>query len=180
ALCELYKAGGDPATLAEAKRAAQWVVENRALPHGGFRHDEKDVAGPYLGDTLAMGQGFFALYKATQDEAYLQQAQDALGFINFYMTADDVPGYLTSKTPTDHSYTPHPERDENVQIVRLATEMYDISGNPADDQMAEYAMRYLAAKEVALRPMAGGVLQAQAEFSGRKPAAATSASSAAR
>ena len=180
ALCELYKAGGDPATLAEAKRAAQWVVENRALPHGGFRHDEKDVAGPYLGDTLAMGQGFFALYKASQDEAYLQQAQDALGFINFYMTADDVPGYLTSKTPTDHSYTPHPERDENVQIVRLATEMYEVSGSPADDQIAEYAMRYLAAKEVALRPMAGGVLQAQAEFSGRKPAAAPSASSAAR
>jgi len=180
ALCELYKASGDPAVLAEAKRAANWIVENRSLPHGGFRHAEKDVAGPYLGDTLAMGQGFFALYKVTKDDQYLQQAEDALGFINFYMTSDDTPGYLTSKTPTDHSYTPHPERDENVQIVRLASEMYEVSGNPTDDQIAEHAMRYLAAKEVALRPMAGGVLQAQAEFSTRKPPAATSASSAAR
>jgi len=171
ALCELYKASGDPATLAEAKRAADWVVANRSLPHGGFRHDEHDIAGPYLGDTLAMGQGFFALYKVTKDDAYLQQAEDALGFINFYMTADNTPGYLTSKTPTDHSYTPHPERDENVQIVRLATEVYEVSGNSTDEQIADHAMRYLAVKEVALRPMAGGVLQAQAEFSSRaKPA----------
>ena len=174
ALCELFKASGDASTLAEAKRAAAWVVENRSLPHGGFRHDEHDVAGPYLGDTLAMGQGFFALYKVTKDDSYLQQAQDALGFINFYMTADDTPGYLTSKTPTDRSYSPHPERDENVQVARLATEVYEVSGNPVDDQIAEHAMRYLAAKEVALRPMAGGVLQAQAEFSSRKPAALAS------
>ncbi len=165
ALCGLYAASGDAATLAEAKRAADWIVESRSLPHGGFRHDEHDVAGPYLGDTLAMGQAFFALYKATHDQQYLQRAEDALGFINFYMTSDDTPGYLTSKTPTDHSYTPHPERDENVQVARLATEIYEVSGNPADDQIAEHAIRYLAAKEVALRPMAGGVLQAQAEFS---------------
>jgi len=171
ALCELYKAGRDQATLAEAKRAAFWIVENRSLPHGGFRHDEHDVAGPYLGDTLAMGQGFFALYKVTHEDAYLQQAEDALGFINFYMSSDTVPGYLTSKTPTDHSYTPHPERDENVQIVRLATAIFETSGNTADEQVAEHAMRYLAEKEIALRPMAGGVLQAQAEFSSRQPAA---------
>ena len=165
ALCELYAASGDSSTLAEAKRAASWVVENRSLPHGGFRHDEHDVAGPYLGDTLAMGQAFFALYKATHEDEYLQRTEDALGFINFYMTSDDTPGYLTSKTPTDHSYTPHPERDENVQVARLATEVYKVSGNPTDEQIADYAMRYLAAKEIALRPMAGGVLQAQAEFS---------------
>ncbi|HTV66816.1 MAG TPA: hypothetical protein VMD98_14495, partial [Bryocella sp.] len=104
-------------------------------------------------------------------DAYLQQAEDALGFINFYMSSDTVPGYLTSKTPTDHSYTPHPERDENVQIVRLATAIFETSGNTADEQVAEHAMRYLAEKEIALRPMAGGVLQAQAEFSSRQPAA---------
>ncbi len=112
-----------------------------------------------------MGQAFFALYKATHEEQYLQRTEDALGFINFYMTSDDTPGYLTSKTPTDHSYTPHPERDENVQVARLATEVYEVSGNAVDEQIADHAMRYLAAKEIALRPMAGGVLQAQAEFS---------------
>src|SRR4029077_16113536 len=29
---------------------------------GGLRHDEEDVAGPYLGDTLSMGRGFLTLY----------------------------------------------------------------------------------------------------------------------
>jgi len=168
AVCELYKASGDPATLAEARGAADWMVDNRSLPHGGFRHDEHDLAGPYLADTLAMGQAFFALYQATHEERYLQQADDALGFINFYMTSDDTPGYLTSKTPTDHSYKPHPERDENVQMARLATAIYAVTGNVVDEEIADHAMRYLAAKEIALRPMAGGVLQAQAEFSSRR------------
>jgi uncharacterized protein YyaL (SSP411 family) len=173
ALCELYKASGDQTALAEAKRAADWIGENRSLPHGGFRHAEKDVAGPYLGDTLAMGQGFFALYNATHDAGWLQQTEDSLGFINFYMSSDDMPGFLTSKTPTDNSYKPHPERDENVQVVRLATAVFEVSGNATDEQIADSAMRYLAAKENALRPMSGGVLQAHAEFSSRKAPAVT-------
>ena len=170
ALCELYAASGDPATLAEARHAAEWIVDNRSLPHGGFRHDEHDAAGPYLGDTLAMGQAFFALYTVTHQERWLRQADDALGFINFYLSSDDTPGYLTSKTPTDHSYRPHPERDENVQLARLATAIYERTRSTMDDEIADRAMRYLAAKEIALRPMAGGVLLAQAEFSSRQQA----------
>jgi len=166
ALCELYAASGDPATLAEARRAADWIIENRSLPHGGFRHGEHDAAGPYLGDTLAMGQAFLALYTVTHEQRWLQQAEDALGFINFYLSSGDTPGYLTSKKPTDHSYSPHPERDENVQLARLATAVFKRTGNTVDHEIAERAMRYLAAKEIALRPMAGGVLLAQAEFCG--------------
>ncbi|MEQ1354607.1 MAG: DUF255 domain-containing protein, partial [Candidatus Acidiferrum sp.] len=38
-LVTLYDATGDRATLDEAIRAARWVMANRALPGGGFRHD---------------------------------------------------------------------------------------------------------------------------------------------
>src|SRR5450432_2186959 len=39
-LVALHDATGDPATLAQARRAAEWIIAHRALPDGGFRHDE--------------------------------------------------------------------------------------------------------------------------------------------
>jgi uncharacterized protein YyaL (SSP411 family) len=55
-LADLYAASGDRKYLDQAARAAEWVLAHRALEGGGFSHDEHDAAGPYLGDTLAMGQ----------------------------------------------------------------------------------------------------------------------------
>jgi hypothetical protein len=49
---------GDADSLTQATAAANWVMGNRAIVGGGFRHDEKDLSGPFLGDTLAMGQAF--------------------------------------------------------------------------------------------------------------------------
>jgi len=46
ALAVLSQATGDADCLADAERAARWVIEHRALDGGGFRHDEKDPAGP--------------------------------------------------------------------------------------------------------------------------------------
>src|SRR5580704_14446047 len=60
ALCKYYAASGDAAALDHARRAAGWIVVHRGLAGGGFRHDDADAAGPYLGDTLAMGQAFLA------------------------------------------------------------------------------------------------------------------------
>ena len=68
-LADLYAASGDQEDLTEAERSAEWVLAHRALPGGGFRHDEHDAAGPYLGDTLAMGQAFLALYQVTAERA---------------------------------------------------------------------------------------------------------------
>src|ERR1700693_4504215 len=53
-LATLYATTGDAQYLDEARHAMDWIVENRSLGEGGFHHDEKDAAGPYLGDTLAM------------------------------------------------------------------------------------------------------------------------------
>ncbi len=52
ALATLYGVTGDETALADATRAAEWIIANRALPNGGFRHDEKDAVGPFLGDNV--------------------------------------------------------------------------------------------------------------------------------
>ncbi len=56
-------------------------IAHRRLAGGGFSHDEHDAAGPYLGDTLAMGQAFLALHALTQDPVWLARAEASAGFI---------------------------------------------------------------------------------------------------
>ena len=70
-LAAYYNVTSDAKALAIAERAAKWVIANRALPEGGFRHGEKDRGGPFLGDTLAMGQAFLDLYAATGNREWL-------------------------------------------------------------------------------------------------------------
>ncbi len=74
AFCDLYAVSGDASALTQAQKAAQSIVLHRSLPGGGFRHDDADPAGPYLGDTLAMGRAFLELYNVTADRSYLSAA----------------------------------------------------------------------------------------------------------
>src|SRR4051812_26809268 len=46
-LAAYYDIANDPKVLEVAERAAKWVIDNRALPDGGFRHGEKDRGGPF-------------------------------------------------------------------------------------------------------------------------------------
>lgn len=163
ALCALYAATGDPATLREAERAANWVVAHRSLSNGGFAHGEQDVAGPFLGDTLAMGQAFVALYESTGDRHWLQRAEAARRFIaaNF---ASDTAGFTTSKFSTDHAYKPHPERDENAQVARFANLLSQYTGEKGDQETATAAMRYLATPQVATAWLSAPVLLAESQF----------------
>jgi uncharacterized protein YyaL (SSP411 family) len=165
ALCQLYASAGDRTALAQAERAADWVSAHRTLPGGGFRHGEHDAAGPYLSDTLAMGRAFLSLYVVTGDRRWLGRSQAALGFINVEFAAAPGPGFMTSRTATDAAYRPHPERDENEQLARYANLLYQYTGDPAAKRAAEWSMDYLATPAIALRPMAGSILLAEAEFS---------------
>jgi uncharacterized protein YyaL (SSP411 family) len=61
ALAILYAVSGEQDSLDDAIRAANWIIGHRASRGGGFSHDEKDLAGPYLGDTLFMGPAFLTL-----------------------------------------------------------------------------------------------------------------------
>lgn len=164
-LATLYGAiGGDP-QLDDAKKAAEWVIANRSLPGGGFRHDANDAAGPYLGDTLQMCRAFFALYSVTADRNWLNRAEKAATFIekNF----KDRPGYATSAPASAGLHRPQPQLDENVQVARLMNRLYHSTGKKQYRVMAEHAMRYLATPDVALSRnfYVGGILLADRELS---------------
>ncbi len=165
ALCEYYAATGDDTALGQARRAADWIATHRSLPRGGFRHGDVDAAGPYLGDTLAMGQAFLALYNATGETHYLNSAEAAARFIAVrFAPAAPGTGFVTSASATDRAYRPHPERDENIALVRFASMLAFITGNTRFPAAAAEAMRYLAAEPVALQPLSAGVLLAQQDM----------------
>src|SRR5437764_1330390 len=95
-LAAYYNVSNDPNVLGIAERSAKWVIANRALSNGGFRHGEKDRGGPFLGDTLAMGQAFLDLYAATGKRDWLASAARAGDFVVTFR--DDSGGFYTSKT----------------------------------------------------------------------------------
>jgi len=158
AVGNLYAATGDQPYLDEATRAAEWILANRTIEGGGFRHDSKDAAGPYLADTLTMGRAFLTIYEVTGDRKWLARAGSAAKFIGATF-ADPKAGYVTSKAPTDRSYATKPERDENILLARFANLLSRYTGNSEYRTMAERAMRYLAAPEIAqYLPTAGTLL----------------------
>jgi uncharacterized protein YyaL (SSP411 family) len=164
AVATLYAATGDQQYLDEAVMAAQWILQSRDIEGGGYRHDAKDAAGPYLADTLSMGRAFLTIYEVTGDRIWLAPAEAAAKFINANFASGPA-GFITSKAPTDRSYTPRPERDENVMMARFANVLSHYTGNAAYHAMAERAMRYLVAPQIAKYLPAGGTLLAATEFS---------------
>lgn len=150
ALATFYTTTGDQRYLDDALTAARWTIANRSLPGGGFRHDDKDIAGPYLEDTLSMGRAFLGLYLATADRAWLKRAANAAAFIekNF---RNESPGYVTSIDPKDSVLKPKVIQDENIPLVRFTNLLYRYTGAESYRNTAEHAMRYIATEQVALR-----------------------------
>jgi len=164
ALSALYAVTGDAATLEEAERSAHWIITHRSLSDGGFSHGDDDSAGPYLGDTLAVGQGFLALYEVTGDREWLKRAEAARQFIAVNFAAGSGPGFVTSKTSTDRAYKPLPERDENAQLARFSNLLSYYTGNKGDEETTARAMQYLATREVAIAGLSAPVLLAEMQF----------------
>ncbi len=151
ALVYLYMATGNLTYLNEAERAANWIIANRSLPNGGYRHDAQDIAGPYLGDTLAMGRAFLTLYQATAKRVYLIRAQQAAAFINLHFKVPSgTPGFITS-IPTGQMVLnqSQPDREENAMLVRFVNLLFQYTGNKTDKNMADEGMYYLAAPSIA-------------------------------
>jgi uncharacterized protein YyaL (SSP411 family) len=163
ALAMLYAVTGEKQYLDDAVRAANWIIAKRSLPNGGFSHDDKDVAGPYLGDTLTMGGAFLALYTVTADPSWLDRAISAAQFINANFKSDS--GFST--TAGLGTLRPTRQFDENVALVRFANLLNQYSGDSTYREMAEHAMRHLAAPGIAERRgfQVGGVLLADRELS---------------
>jgi len=143
ALAELAAATGDTDARREAETAAAWVLEHRGLPHGGFRHDDRDAAGPYLGDTLAMGRAFLALHELTADPNWLVRAESAADFIRAHFDRGTEPGFASSDTTQPSFPAPLPQFDENAGVVRFYAALSQTAGRPADHETAIKALRWL-------------------------------------
>ncbi len=148
ALLQLAEVTGDNTYRAEAERAAQWVIGHRSLAGGGFSHDEHDAAGPYLGDTLAMGRAFLALHELTQDLAWLARAEAAAGFITVHFNRTGAAGYAASDTTKEVFPAPRPQFDENLNLVRWATALAHVTGRAEYRTMAQVGLRWLLAPGV--------------------------------
>src|SRR6185437_5913999 len=166
-LIALYEASGDKQYLDSAVRAANWIIAHRAIEGGGYRHDEKDVAGPYLGDTLYFGQALLSLYAATADRQWLKRAEDAGNFIeSTFKQADSAPGFVTARSTGSAVAQPEPLLDENVAAVRFLNMLSRYDANAKYKTMAETAMRYVATPAIAAKHkiFVAGILLADKEL----------------
>lgn len=167
ALLAYHASTGDDSARADAVAAARFIVERRALPGGGFRHDEKDPGGPYLGDTAAAGIAFVELHRATGDAAWLRHAQAAARFIDGTFRVPGLGGYVTAKP--SHAYDrPRPQRDENVTVARFGAALAQASGEGLE--LSRHALRYLASPDVAKRFATASVLLADRDAAEAAPA----------
>jgi len=170
-LVALYAATSDQHYLDQAVHAANWILAHRALPDGGFKHDENDVAGPYLDDTLAMARAFLSLYGAAGERAWLKHAQESANFIDehfrYTLPNSGAVGYASVDTKKQTTPSPEPLVDQNVMVVRMANLLSYYTGEKKYKNMAELAMRYLATPEVAsgLGFYTAGILLADRELS---------------
>ncbi|HZE99393.1 MAG TPA: DUF255 domain-containing protein [Planctomycetota bacterium] len=165
ALAELAGATADADALKSAIRAADWALANRSLPEGGFRHDDRDAAGPYLADTVAMGRAFLSLYMATADRAWLERSAAAAGYVERTFAAKDGPGYLTSRPAGP--LPPVRQIDENISVARWTNLLRTATKVESYRAMTERALRFLASPDVALTRgmMTAGILLAELEAS---------------
>ena len=166
-LAALYNVTGDKDTLAEAEAAFRWVLTNRTLPGGGFSHGEHDRAGPFLGDTLAMGQAALDLYFATGKREDLDIAVEAANYIgaNFEQKSGGFATTMKNAASEGAFAKPVVQVDEMISLARFLNLTARTSGKPGPHALAERAMRYLASAEVLDLPgAAAGVLLADNEF----------------
>ncbi|HLX17708.1 MAG TPA: DUF255 domain-containing protein [Bradyrhizobium sp.] len=160
-LVAFYDVTNEPRILQLAERAARWAMDNRARPQGGFRHGENDRGGPFLGDTLAMGQAFLDLYAATGNRDWLDASARAGDFIAAKFR-DEAGGFFTSgKAEARIGVFAKPAKliDDQIQVARFMNLLDRYFGSDAYRGQASHAMRYLtSASAEMIRPLPGVLL----------------------
>jgi len=145
ALCKDSDVTGNTDALAAARRAADWVLARRALPGGGFRHDEKDPGGPFLDDTLAMGEAFVALYRSTGERRWLTAAHDSMDFLDRQFR-DPRGGYRSAPAPA-HAVgvfrEPARTVEQNAQVARFANLLNRYTADQRYARDAVHAMKFV-------------------------------------
>jgi uncharacterized protein len=146
ALATLYSVTGDESALTDAMRAAEWVIANRSLPGGGFRHDVEDAGGPYLGDSIYMTRAFLKLYAVTADRKWLNRAEEAAQFVETKFKSDI--GYIAFAQPLAGKLKAKPQVDENAAIARTLNLLHHHTSTEMYERAAQHAVRYLDAPAI--------------------------------
>jgi hypothetical protein len=161
-LVAYYSASGERAALDSALASAKVIMQARGIDGGGFRHGEADRGGPFLSDTLAMGQAALDLYAATGDREWMQVASQAGAFIRANFEDKDA-GVATTKTSEATVGTFRQSAkplDEQIATARFANRLARYTGDHSARALGEHVMRYLAAPELLGRgvPLPGVLL----------------------
>lgn len=164
ALATLYEFTGDKSALHRAQRAANWIIKHRALPDGGYRHDEYDEEGPYLGDSLAMGRAFLQLYRVTGKQKWLMFACNTTDFINSLFHRQGS-GFNRAIDLGEIS-RPAPQIDENISLTRFANLLFHYTGQSRFKEISKHGLRYLITPRIAnARQEDAGILLVDNELS---------------
>jgi uncharacterized protein len=151
ALARYADVSGDREALAAASTAADWVLAHRALPGGGFRHDEKDLGGPFLDDSLAMGEAFIALYRSSGERRWLGLARDAMAYMDRSFR-DARGGYIAAPAPahaTGVFREPARTVEQNAAVARFANLLNRYTADARYRNDARHAMRFVTAASFA-------------------------------
>ena len=146
ALCRLYDVTAEAAALVDAAHAADWVLAHRALPRGGFRHDDRDAAGPYLDDTLSMAQAFIALYRSSGERRWLAHARAAMDYIAAQFR-DARGGYFSAPAPAAAAGVfadPARTIEQNAAVARVANMLQRYTADARYRRSALHAVKFLA------------------------------------
>lgn len=151
ALCRLHAATGRADLLADARRAAECMLRERARGDGGFRHGERTDEPAFLAATLWMGRAFLALHEVTAEPVWLERACAAARFVDAtFGPGPGGAGYATV-AQGDGVLPPEPDFEESWLLARWANALARRTGDAAHRAMAERAMRAIASPDTALR-----------------------------
>jgi uncharacterized protein len=149
ALLAYYDATGVAEARELAIAGARWVLENRAMTGGGFRHAQTDKAGPYLADNVEMAKALLALHRSTGDRQWLTHATATADFIAKTFVEASTGGFIAIASP--EANTPGgqiKQREDNVTAVRMFNLLSFYTGNERYREIAEAGMGYLTSPPI--------------------------------
>jgi uncharacterized protein len=171
ALVSYANVTGEMQPLQIAEQAAEWIVQNRRGPDGVFYHGADDRGGPFLGDTIAVGNAALDLYAATGQRKWLELARETSAALAlFRQSSGGFAASAVAEGSVGELAKPFVALDEQLQAARFAIRAWRYLGDTKLRDLAEHAIKYLAS--AAIRGSGRntpGLLIADAEIS-REPA----------
>lgn len=150
ALATMFMASGDVIYKETAAKTAGWIRTHLGVSGGGYKHGLNQSDGLYLSDSLEMGRGLLALYKITYDEKYLQEAMEALNFIDTHFQAADKSGAYVAYTSEADKENSQQKIDvaQNVVLLRYSELLYHYTGDERFNDIGKRIMTYLSNPEI--------------------------------